>query len=108
MRLAIYHPPSSYNPKPLDIGSSSYPRAYAETASTSVGSHVTQWACSKGKQRYDSEGVRALDSQCFHQKLDNIFILLTLHLHFHVRFVHTNLPRPKDKDKIHQHYLQAS
>lgn len=87
MRLAIYHLPSSYDPQSLDIGSSCYRRAYAETPSTSVGSHVTQWACSKEKQRHDSEGERSLDSQCL-QKLGNIFILLTLHLDSHVTFVH--------------------
>lgn len=118
MRLAIYHLPSSYDPQPLDIGSSCYRRAYAETPSTSVGSHVTQWACSKEKQRHDSEGARSLDSQCL-QKLGNIFILLTLHLDSHVTFVRANLPRhPRPKvqtsytedkiltDQIHQRLSQ--
>lgn len=73
MRLAIYHLPSSYDPQPLDIGSC-YRRAYAETPSTSVGSHVTQWACSKEKIRHNIEGAKSLDSQCL-QKLGNIFIL---------------------------------
>lgn len=91
MRLAIYHLPSSYDPQPLDIGSSSYRRAYAETPSTSVGSHVTQWACSKEKQRHDSEGARSLDSQCL-QKLG-------IHLDSHVTFVLANLPRPGKKRK---------
>ena len=83
MRLAIYHLPSSYDPQPLNIGSC-YRRAYAETPSTSVGSHVTQWACSKEKQRHDIEGAKSLD---------NIFILHALHLQSHVTFVHANLPR---------------